>query len=193
MSAVVAPAVARVCTVEAQAMSWRLAIAEARRARWKYDNVTEWLATLVTAPRTPVGADVWVFTSDFQKVLLVKHPWRGWVAPGGKVESDEPPYMGARRELLEESGLVAQPDPIPAAAAVRRFHRDLPPTLSLSYAAVVGEEAPCRGEVGQPAAWTELRSGWPSYFADDQERLVRHAEWLERQRDLGARRRVSRP
>lgn len=173
--------------MEAQATSWRLAIAEARHARWRYDNVTDWLATSLPTPQTPVAVDVWVFTPDLEKVLLVKHRWRGWVAPGGKVEPNEPPWTAARRELLEETGLSVQPDPTPAAAAVRQFHPDWSPTLALSYAAVVREEA-CSGEAGQPAEWTELRSGWATYFADDQERLVRHAEWLTQERGHRARR-----
>ncbi|WP_049975874.1 8-oxo-dGTP diphosphatase [Azospirillum sp. B506] len=45
------------------------------------------------------------------KMLLMKRrrpPFAGhWVAPGGKVESHESPYDGARRELQEETGLLA--------------------------------------------------------------------------------------
>lgn len=88
----------------------------------------------------------------------------------------------ARRELLEETGLDVQPDRTPAAAAVRQFHADWSHTLALSYAAVVSEAA-CAGEVGQPAQWLDLRSEWSTYFEDDQQRLVHHAEWL-RQRGL---------
>lgn len=44
-------------------------------------------------------------------VLLMcrnKNPNKGlWVAPGGKIESDESPFEGAVRELHEETGLTA--------------------------------------------------------------------------------------
>lgn len=168
--------------MDAHARSWSLAIEEAEQARSQYDGVTDWLATSLPASDTPVAADVWVFTPDFQKVLLVKHRWRGWVPPGGKVDPGEHPWEAARRELLEETGLDVQPDRTPAAAAVRQFHPDWSHTLALSYAAVVSEAA-CAGEVGQPAQWLDLRSEWSTYFEDDQQRLVHHAEWL-RQRGL---------
>lgn len=164
--------------MEAQATSWRLAIAEVERAHSQYDAVTDWLATSLPASGTPVAADVWVFTPDLQKVLLVHHRWRGWVPPGGKVDPGEHPWDAARRELLEETGLHVQPNRTPAAAAVRQFHVDWSPTLALSYAAVVSEAA-CAGEAGQPAQWTDLRSDWSTYFDDDQQRLLRHTEWLD--------------
>ncbi len=175
-------AASRVRCMSAQARSWSLAIAEAKEARSQYDDVTDWLATSLPSSDTPVAADVWVFTPDFRKVLLVNHRWRGWVPPGGKVDPGEHPRDAACRELQEETGLRVQPGLTPAAAAVRRFHAQWSPTLALSYAAVVSETA-CDGEAGQPAQWTDLRSDWSTYFQDDQERLLSHAEWL-RQRGL---------
>lgn len=171
--------------MEAEAKSWRLAIAEANYARWKYDVVSDWLTTSLPAPETPVAADVWVFTTDFEKVLLVRHRWRGWVPPGGKVDPGEHPWDAARREMLEETGIRVQPHATPAAAAVRQFHADWSHTLALSYAAAVSEVA-CEGEAGQPARWTDLRSDWATYFGDDQERLLRHAEWLRQHCAPGA-------
>ncbi|MFG2558401.1 NUDIX domain-containing protein [Streptomyces sp. NPDC048496] len=43
----------------------------------------------------PLAAEVWVFDKDLARVVLVKHRWRGWVPPGGKVEAGETPREGA--------------------------------------------------------------------------------------------------
>lgn len=56
--------------------------AEAGLPRW-FRNV--WLAE----PQ-PLAADVWVFTADFERILVVEHRWRGLVPPGGKVEPGDP-------------------------------------------------------------------------------------------------------
>ncbi|MFF7296491.1 NUDIX domain-containing protein [Streptomyces sp. NPDC008265] len=39
------------------------------------------------------------------RIVLVRHPWRGLVPPGGKVEPGECPRDGAARKLAEETGL----------------------------------------------------------------------------------------
>ncbi|PRD45875.1 DNA mismatch repair protein MutT [Phyllobacterium phragmitis] len=46
------------------------------------------------------------------RFLLVergREPWKGWLAfPGGRREADETPEEAARRELMEETGLMAE-------------------------------------------------------------------------------------
>lgn len=53
-----------------------------------------------------------VYCLDGDKVLLMhrhKQPNKGlWIGPGGKIDPGESPYDCARRELREETGLVAQ-------------------------------------------------------------------------------------
>ena len=60
-------------------------------------------------PRLP---SVLVYLRREEEVLLMhrnKQPNLGlWVAPGGKVEKDESPHETARREMLEETGLVIE-------------------------------------------------------------------------------------
>jgi 8-oxo-dGTP diphosphatase len=56
---------------------------------------------------------VGVLVVDAGKVLLVERaiePFKGyWDIPGGFLESDEHPAEGAKREMLEETGLVVEP------------------------------------------------------------------------------------
>ena len=53
-----------------------------------------------------VAASAWV-TNDAGQVLLVKTK-RGWDLPGGQVEEGEDIIAGCAREVLEESGIVAE-------------------------------------------------------------------------------------
>lgn len=64
------------------------------------------IATFVTGHKMTVGAlAVWAAEGE---VLLVrsKHGERRWGFPGGVTNKHEDPLEGARRELLEETGLV---------------------------------------------------------------------------------------
>lgn len=60
-------------------------------------------------PRPCVG----VLLIDQGKVLLVERaiePFKGyWDIPGGFLDSDEHPAEGAKREMVEETGLVVEP------------------------------------------------------------------------------------
>jgi 8-oxo-dGTP pyrophosphatase MutT (NUDIX family) len=42
------------------------------------------------------------------RVLLVRHPHRGWEMPGGQVENGEAIEAAVLREIYEESGIVAK-------------------------------------------------------------------------------------
>lgn len=154
------------------------AVVDAQRAVAEFDGARQWLAAARQGPMEPLGAEVWVFDTTLAQVLLVKHRWRGWVPPGGKVEAGETPREGASRELLEETGLQPELLPDPAAVAVRSYHPGYPVTLGLSYATVVDAATPFVAEDGQPVAWTRLDEGWESCFPDDLLRIRQHAAWL---------------
>ncbi|AXE24818.1 DNA mismatch repair protein MutT [Streptomyces globosus] len=123
----------------------------------------------------PLAAEVWVFDDSLSRVLLVRHPWRGWVAPGGRVEPGETPREAARRELFEETGVRARLLAEPAAATVRSYRAGAPACLGLSYAAVVDGAVPLVAEDGQAVAWTSLRRGWTGWFPEDVARVRRYA------------------
>lgn len=156
------------------------AAADAGSAVVEYDEARAWLSQASAMEREPLAAEVWVFDEDLARVLLVKHRWRAWVPPGGKVEAGETPREAAGRELFEETGIRAELLLVPAAVAVRSFSPDWPVTLGLSYAAVVDASIPLTPEDGQPAAWMRLDQEWESYFPDDQPRMRQHVEWLVR-------------
>jgi len=154
------------------------AAADAHLAVAEFDDARRWLAEARLGPMEPFGAETWVFDRHLARVLLVRHPWRGWVPPGGRVEPGETPREGARRELHEETGLLVRLRPEPAAVAVRRYHPDHPLTLGLSYAVIVDASTPVVGEAGQPVAWQPLDRAWDSVFPADLFRMRRYATWL---------------
>ncbi|MGD9706009.1 MAG: NUDIX domain-containing protein [Ilumatobacteraceae bacterium] len=156
---------ARRRSVEASAADAGIAIGE-------YDEAIAWFAEHGESLQAPLAAEVWVFDPTLSMVLLVDHPWRRWVPPGGKVEDGETPSAAAVRETEEETGLRVQLHSRPAAVAVRSFHLDWPATLSLSYSAIADHNQPLTPEDGQPAAWVPLDDVWPSAFPDDRDRML---------------------
>ncbi|WP_083958931.1 NUDIX hydrolase [Herbidospora mongoliensis] len=152
--------------------------ADARLAIQEFDDARAWLREARQRPMEPLGVEVWVTDPTFEHVLLVRHPWRGWVPPGGKVEQGEGPRAAAVRECLEETGLQPELLPEPAAVMVRSYQADRSPTLSLSYAAIAARDLPLSGEPGQPPAWFSLDADWDSVFPDDRERIRSHAQRL---------------
>ena len=154
------------------------ALADAGTATLEFDRARAWLRAALVGAVEPLGAEVWVLDPALERIVLVRHPWRGMVPPGGKVEPGECPRDGATRELAEETGLRPRLLERPAAAAVRSFGPGLPVSLSLSYAAIGDPEQPLIAEAGQPATWMRLDQGWDSCFPDDVLRIRQYVKLL---------------
>lgn len=144
------------------------------RATDEFDDARSWLEEARHGPMAPIAAEVWAFDRDRRHVLLIRHRWRGWVPPGGKVEPGERPIEAAIRELLEETGVGGALDLVPAAVSVRSYRSDWAPSLGLSYVATIDRALPLSGEDGQPAAWVPLEHDWETVFPQDRDRIREH-------------------
>lgn len=143
------------------------AIRDAHQALTAHEDALEWLQHPDAPLNGPLGSEVWAFDRGLTHVLLVRHPWRGWVAPGGKVDPGETPREAARREMFEETGVEAELLPVPAAVTLRSYHPGWAPTVSLSYLQVLDVTTQLTPEEGQPAAWLPLDEPWDGWFAED--------------------------
>lgn len=159
--------------------TFNCARADARLAITAYDDALAWLEIAMKGPMDPIAAEVWAFDEAFKQVLLVNHRWRGWVPPGGRVESGEAPRDAAQRELKEETGLSAVLLELPAAVTVRSYRSDWTPTLGLSYVAIADSSRALTGESHQPAEWVPLAHDWEGAFPEDRHRIREFARWLD--------------
>lgn len=133
----------------------------------------------------PVGpsltADaVWI---DRGRILLVRRgrpPYRGrWALPGGFVELDETVEQAVTRELLEETGLRAQPSAIVGVySGPDRDPRGSTTTIAYLMEGAAG--IPHGGDDAAAAAWIPLAHARGLAF--DHDRVVRDARRLIRRR-----------
>jgi 8-oxo-dGTP diphosphatase len=89
-------------------MTLEAARIDAESAVLEYDNARAWFGDNGLTPSTPLAVEVWLFDPDLRQVLLVKHRWRNWVPPGGKIEPGETPREAAVRELLEDDPFAVE-------------------------------------------------------------------------------------
>ncbi|WP_433259414.1 NUDIX hydrolase (plasmid) [Streptosporangium sp. CA-135522] len=153
-------------------------VGDATLAAVEFDDARAWLERARQQPMEPIAAEIWVTDPGFRHVLLVKHRWRGWVPPGGKVEPGETPRAAAARELAEETGVLAELLAVPAAVFVCSYRADWSSTLGLAYAAIVNRDVPLGGESGQPPRWFGLDEEWESVFPEDHDRIQAYVRRL---------------
>jgi 8-oxo-dGTP diphosphatase len=128
--------------------------------------------------RPALHAEVWVYDRTLTHVVLVEHPWRGLVPPGGAVEPGETPRDAALRAVAELTDLEPTLLDAPAAATTRAYRSGWAPTLCLAFAAVLRGRPELASTSGHPAVWHELGTGWSSWFPGDAQRLRAFARAL---------------
>ena len=127
-----------------------------------------------TARPGRLGVDVWALDPTATHALLVAHPVRGWVAPGGKVDIGEHPRDAAARELREETGVVVARRLLRPAAA---HAGGTSAGYSLSYAALVSMDVSLTPEpMMNGARWWPLATSWPSIYDHDRGRIQAFAK-----------------
>lgn len=116
-----------------------------------------------------LGVDTWLFDPLGTHVLLVDHPVRGWVAPGGKPDAGEHPRAAAARELQEETGVVVAAERLRPAAA---HARESPGGYSVSYWATASMDVALTAEpLMRGLRWWPLDAHWQSIYRHDRERI----------------------
>ena len=146
-------------------------------------------ALLAHGTSATLHADTWVFADELATVLLIQHPARGWVPPGGKVEPGESIVAGASRELSEETGVAIPPSHRrPASLTHSHDAATGEHSFTVSYAAIVDRDVPLRPEEGLDGlAWWSLDERWPSVYPSDRVRLRAWARSERMRRQQAAR------
>lgn len=128
-------------------------------------------------PKQPaLAADCVVFNSDGALLLIRRRnaPFKGRFAlPGGFLEYGETTETGARRELMEETGIKAKSLRLVGVYSdPKRDPRGH--TISLAYLAIVGANA--KPKAGDDAATAEFVSDWRKVkLAFDHRKIVADA------------------
>lgn len=128
--------------------------------------------------RPALHAEVWVYDRTLTHVVLVEHPWRGLVPPGGAVEPGETPRDAALRAVGELTDLEPTLLDSPAAATTRAYRSGWAPTLCLAFAAVMGGRPELTSTAGHAAVWHPLTPLWSSWFPGDAQRIRTFARSL---------------
>jgi len=142
--------------------------------------------------REVVGTDlilvpaVSVLVQDGDGRVLLVHETDGeaWSTPGGSVEVDERPEDAARREVLEEAGLIVRLDGIVAVLGGPEYRSHYKNGDEVAYVAtvynatVVGGESKHDGDEVSAAEWFALDALPSLCLSNFATLLFRHLEWL---------------
>lgn len=98
--------------------------------KWPIVNRLMRIGIVLLVPRQRIGVSV-VAIDENERVLLLKHvfhPYMPWGIPGGWLDRNEAPDVGALRELKEETGLTAVIGPL-----LHLSHDSPPDHISIAY------------------------------------------------------------
>ncbi|MDO5325566.1 MAG: NUDIX domain-containing protein [Clostridia bacterium] len=141
--------------------------------------------------------DTWVETKQFpshllsaaglvykeNKVLLIRSPRRGWEFPGGVIEQGEVITDGLKREIWEESGILAEPLALAGVnqnLALKKGYGPLegmllPPVVIFDFICVYVGGTETLSEESQEIGW---------FFPEEAVKLVQHPGYAERLRTM---------
>lgn len=117
-----------------------------------------WLETKLLPVHFVSAAGV-VYKDD--RVLLIRTARRGWEYPGGVVEQGEAILDGLKREILEESGIIAEPECLTGIYQNLVKKDGYGPLEGITLPTTVNLVFRCRYLGGEPTASDEsLEVGW---------------------------------
>ncbi len=118
-----------------------------------------------------------------EKVLLIRSPRRGWEFPGGVIEQGETIADGLKREIWEESGILAEP--LALACVNQNLARKkgygplegtlLPPMVIFDFICVYAGGTETLSEESREIGW---------FSPEEAMELVRHPGYVERLRTM---------
>ena len=107
------------------------------------------------------------------RVLLIRSERRGWEFPGGIVEQGEAILDGLRREILEESGIAAEPEAVTGIYQNLAFKKGYGPLEGMTLPTTVNMVFRCRYVSGKETVSEGfLDAGW--FTPDEAVQMIRY-------------------
>ena len=107
------------------------------------------------------------------RVLLIRSERRGWEFPGGIVEQGEALLDGLRREILEESGIVATPEAVTGIYQNLACKKGYGPLEGMTLPTTVNMVFRCRYVSGKESISDEfLEASW--FTPDEALQIIRY-------------------
>ncbi len=141
------------------------------RRRWLQRAMSA--AVRLIVPRQRIGVALAV-VDEAHRILMLRHvfhPGAPWGLPGGWLRRNERPSVGARRELHEETGLIADLEQV-----IYVEHEAYPPHLEIAYLARIQPGPMQLSDEILEAAWFDA-SSLPSPIRGSTRRII-DAAWL---------------